>query len=53
MEVGVLPKPDTWAYHRMKHAAKSDSNPEAVKRARVSEDEKTVDLSKVDSDDEE
>ena len=50
MEVGVLPKPDMWEYHRMKNPAKPDSNPEAVKDAKV--DGSTVDLSKVDSDDE-
>jgi len=50
MEVGVLPKPEMWEYHRMKHAAKPDSNPQAVNDAK--DDGTTVDMSKVDSDDE-
>ena len=52
MEVGALPKPEMWVHHRMKHPAKADSNPDAVKDAVMGEDGKTFDLSKMDSDDE-
>ena len=50
MEVGVLPKPDMWTHHRMKHPAakQPDSKPSA---AAVGSGQ-LVDLSQLDSDDE-
>lgn len=50
IEVGVLPKPGKWEHHRMKNPAKPNSNPHAVKNAKVVG--KTIDISHVDSDDE-
>jgi len=51
MEVGVLPKPGMWEYHRMKNPAKHDSNPAAVPDAKPKGN--LFDLSALDSDDEE